>query len=83
MQWSRTVCRNRRDKEAEARERAYIAGRESKFLAKNFIQFVTLGMIALEAVNCVISRVASDSGEVKAYISRKDACVPVVPIFHQ
>lgn len=29
----------------------YIAGWESKFLAKNLVQLVALGMVALEAVN--------------------------------
>lgn len=44
-------------------------------------------MIALEAVRWVVSRVAPirvwPARLMEAYISRKDACVPVVPIWHQ
>lgn len=40
----------------------YIAGWESKFLAKNLVQLVALGMVALEAVNWEVSGAASGLG---------------------
>ena len=42
-------------------QRTYVACGEAELLAKQFVKSITLGMIALETVNSVISRATSDS----------------------
>jgi hypothetical protein len=67
----------------------YIASRESELLAQEVVELVTLGRVSLEAAKRKVSfpkhkhfnrTVGIKSLKVvSTYISRNEACVPVVP----
>lgn len=68
----------------------YIASREVKLLAEEVVELVALGRVSMEAASRRVSISehkhldrpvgVKSFKEASTYISRKEACVPVVPI---